>query len=68
MYVLAYYTDRNDKHSFHCVFVKSIKDGHFNCINSWDKENVPYPQVPIKQYGNRLWKITLNYEKTDDSK
>ena len=70
MYVLAYYTDRTDAHSFHCVFVKSITEDQFNCINSWGekKEFQPNPQVPIKQNGNMLWKITLKYERTADRK
>uniref|UniRef100_A0A7M5XE34 Uncharacterized protein n=1 Tax=Clytia hemisphaerica TaxID=252671 RepID=A0A7M5XE34_9CNID len=60
-YVLVYDTSRTDAHSSHCVFIKSIKDGNFNCINSW-RDIDPAPQVRIGKEKNRLWRVNVEYK------
>ena len=65
-YILVYKTGRRDKHDKHCIFVKSVINGYFNCINSWG-DYEPEPKVPIGQEGNRLWKVIVDY-RTDAPK
>uniref|UniRef100_A0A7M6DS31 Uncharacterized protein n=1 Tax=Clytia hemisphaerica TaxID=252671 RepID=A0A7M6DS31_9CNID len=62
MYVLTYYTNKDH----HCVFVKSVVNGYFNCLNSWGKLEAE-PKVLITEKGNILWKITLKYGKAANS-
>ncbi|XP_066929390.1 uncharacterized protein [Clytia hemisphaerica] len=63
MYVLVYkpYPKKNP----HCIFVKSVIDRHFHCLNSWGGHE-PEPRVPINQAENQLWKIMLKYDRTPE--
>uniref|UniRef100_A0A7M5XI15 NACHT domain-containing protein n=2 Tax=Clytia hemisphaerica TaxID=252671 RepID=A0A7M5XI15_9CNID len=67
MYVLVYKPNPNPnpKNNPHCIFVKSVIDRHFHCLNSWG-EHEPEPRVPINQAENQLWKIMLKYDRTPE--
>ncbi|XP_066926433.1 uncharacterized protein [Clytia hemisphaerica] len=63
MYVLTYYPNKKEHH---CVFVKSVVNGYFNCLNSWGKLEAE-PKVLTTEKGNKLWKIALKYDKATNS-
>eukprot|EP00111_Clytia_hemisphaerica_P009872 TCONS_00028928-protein len=61
-YLLVYRTDVSN-HSLHCVYISSIVDrngGKYNCINSWGDDQ-RYPQIPVEQEGNELWRVKVHY-------